>query len=235
MVDRVGALHELQLIDTEIDAKTETLSHVESQLDQNEDLLSARQKLTDEQESLHRSRGELRSLEMDLEEISDKIASAQGMLYGGQITNPKELANLGQEIEYLKRRESEIEDKTLETMAEVEEKESRLKAGEESLRRTEQEWEAIQDDSRRRAEELRSGLTSLAEQREETLRMVSKEDLIIYEDLRRRKAGQAVALLEGGICQGCRVALPTSLVQKVRRGKDLVYCGSCERILYSRS
>lgn len=235
MVDRVGALHELQLIDTEIDAKTETLSHVESQLDQNEDLLSARQQLTDEQESLHRSRGELRSLEMDLEEISGKIASAQEMLYGGQIANPKELANLGQEIEYLKRRESEIEDKTLETMAEVEEKESRLKAGEESLRRTEQEWEAIQDDSRRRAEELRSGLTSLAEQREETLRMVSKEDLIIYEDLRRRKAGQAVALLEGGICQGCRVALPTSLVQKVRRGKDLVYCGSCERILYSRS
>jgi predicted nucleic acid-binding Zn-ribbon protein len=120
-------------------------------------------------------------------------------------------------------------------MAEVEEQESGFEAGQGHLRRMEREWEAMQKDLRQEAEELRSGLTSLGEEREETLLGVSKDDLSAYEDLLRRKGGQAVALLEGGICQGCRVALPTSLVQKVRRGQDLVYCGSCERILYSLS
>jgi len=235
MVDRVGALHKLQLIDSELNEKTEALGQVESQLDQNEELLSARRKMAEEEGGLHKSRATLRHLELDLEEISSKIVSAQERLYGGEITNPKELASLEQEIEYLKRRQSEVEDKTLETMAEVEEKQSGLKLEAECLQRREQEWEAIQEDLRQQAQELSARLTSLQGERTETLLTVSEEDLTVYEDLRRLKGGQAVALLEGGICQGCRVALPTSLVQKVRRGQDLVTCGSCGRILYSLS
>ena len=235
MVDRVGALHKLQLIDSELNEKTEALGQVESQLDQNEELLSARRKMAEEEGGLHKSRATLRHLELDLEEISSKIVSAQERLYGGEITNPKELASLEQEIEYLKRRQSEVEDKTLETMAEVEEKESGLKLEAECLGRREQEWEANQEDLRQQAQELSARLTSLQGERTETLLTVSEEDLTVYEDLRRLKGGQAVALLEGGICQGCRVALPTSLVQKVRRGQDLVTCGSCGRILYSLS
>jgi len=235
MVDRVGALHKLQLVDSELNEKTEALGQVESQLDQNEELLSARRKMAEEEGGLHKSRATLRDLELDLGEISSKIVSAQERLYGGEITNPKELASLEQEIEYLKRRQSEVEDKTLETMAEVEEKQSGLKLEAECLQSREQEWEAIQEDLRQQAQELSARLTSLQGERTETLLTVSEEDLTVYEDLRRLKGGQAVALLEGGICQGCRVALPTSLVQKVRRGQDLVTCGSCGRILYSLS
>ena len=233
MVGRVGALYKLQSVDTEMDGKRETLGDVESQLDQNEELLSTRRSLAEEQDSLRNSRSELRSLELDLEGISSKIASTREILYGGEITNAKELASLGQEIEYLERRQSAVEDKTLAMMAAVEEKESRFKVEEDRLQRREQEWEAMQEDLRQQADELRSRLSSLEEQRGETLLTVSEEDLAVYEDLRRRKRGKAVALLEGGICLGCRVALPTSLVQKVRRGQDLVYCGSCQRILSS--
>jgi predicted nucleic acid-binding Zn-ribbon protein len=233
MVSRVGALYELQILDTQTDEEREALSQVERQLDQNEELVSARRKLTEQEESLRKSRGQLRSLELDLEEISDKVASAQDMLYGGTVTNPKELASLEQEMEYLKRRQSEVEDKALEMMAEVEEKESRFVAAEERLQSMEEEWEAMQKALRQQAKELRARLASLRQEREQILLAVSKEDLVVYDDLRRRKGRQAVALLEGGICQGCRVALPTSLVQKVRRGHDLVYCGSCQRVLYS--
>ena len=235
MVSRVEVLYELQMIDTRMDEEREALSCVENQLDQDEELLSARRKLAEEEESLRKSRGKLRTLELDLEEISDKIAAAQDMLYGGTVTNPKELASLQQEMEYLQRRQSEVEDSTLELMTEVEEKESRLETAGQRLQRMEKEWEAKQDDLHRQAKELRALIASLMQEREEILRGVSKEDLTVYDDLRRRKGGQAVALLEGGVCQGCRVALPTSLVQKVRRGHDLVYCGSCQRIMYSLS
>ncbi len=232
MVDRVEALYKLQLIDMEIDEKRETLSHVESGLDQDDELLSAQRRLAKAEEALRKSRSELRRFELDLQEISSKIASTQEMLYGGEITNPKELASLEQEIEYLKRRQSEVEDTTLETMAQVEENESRFRTGEQHFQRMEQEWQATQEDLHQQAEELRSRLESLKAQKDEAILVVPEEDVAVYEDLRRLRGGQAVALLEGGICLGCRVALPTSLVQKVRRGQDLVYCGSCQRILY---
>jgi predicted nucleic acid-binding Zn-ribbon protein len=33
------------------------------------------------------------------------------------------------------------------------------------------------------------------------------------------------------MCQGCRITLPTSMLQKARAGLGLVQCVSCERIL----
>ncbi len=233
MVGRVGALYELQLIDKESGEIRATLDRLESELEQSEELLSAGRKLAEAEESLRKSRAEVRRLELDLQGISSKITSTGAALYGGEVTNPKELASLQQEMEYLQRRQSEIEDSVLEMMAEAEERESRLGLDREHVQSVEQEWGAQEKELRQQAKELRSRLASLQEARRQTLGGVSVGDLAVYEGLRRRKGGQAVALLEGGICQGCRVALPTSLVQKVRRGEDLILCGSCQRILSS--
>lgn len=233
MASRVEALYRLELIDAEVAEKRDALAHMEMQLDEEEELLPSRRKQDEKGEALRKSRSRLRSLELDLEEISSKIASTEKMLYGGEVTNPKELAGLEQELEYLKRRQSDVEDRTLVMMAEVEEMEGGFKEGKEFLERTERAWEAAQGNLHREAEELRSRLMALEGERRERLLTVSKEDLSAYEDVRRQKGGQAVAVLEKGICQGCRVALPTSFVQKVRLGQDLVYCGSCQRLLYS--
>ncbi len=235
MVNRAEALYRLQKIDTDLNGSRDALSRVEGQLAQNGELLAARRKLTEAEDRLQTLRGKLRNMELDLEGILSKIFSAQEMLYGGEITSPKELASLEQEIEYLRRQQSEVEDRTLETMAEVEEKESRLQMEEEGLRRREREWKGIQEDLGQQVQELRSHLASLEGERKEILLTVSEHDIAVYEELRDLRRGEAVALIEGGICQGCRVALPTSLVQKVRRGQDLVSCSSCGRILYSLS
>lgn len=234
MVGRVEALYYLQLIDSEMDEKKHALRHVERQLDENRKLETAQRELGEKEEALRKLRTKVRSLELDVEEISGKIASTQDMLYGGQITNPKELASLEQEKEYLRRRQSDVEDDALEKMAEVEERESAFEAAKEDLQRMERQWEEAQAELRQEAEELRSRLASLGEQRKETVLTISEQDLAVYEDLRGRKSGQTVVLLEKGICQGCGVALPTSLIQKVRRGQELVQCGSCRRIMYSR-
>jgi predicted nucleic acid-binding Zn-ribbon protein len=233
MAGRAAALYRLQLVDTEIEHAMAALARVEGQLGQDTELLAARRKLTEEEESLGKTRGKLRTLELDLDGILSKISSTQAALYGGEVTNPKELAGLQQEVEYLERHRSEMEDDILEAMADAEDATSHLQASQERLQRMEEDWNAEQEGLRRQAGELRARLAALKGERKEVLLPVSERDLAIYEDLRRQKGGQAVALLEGGICQGCRVALPTSLVQKVRRGQDLVQCGSCQRILNS--
>jgi predicted nucleic acid-binding Zn-ribbon protein len=235
VVGRVEALYRLQALETEIDETRAALDTVQSGLEANEERASARRELRETEEAMRASRGRLRGLELDLEQISSKIASTEQMLYGGQVTNPKELAGLDQELHYLRRRRSEVEDETLVSMDEVEQREAQFETAERHFEAAEQRWQTTQNELRQEAEGLRSRLAALEAERKTKLSSVSREDLSTYENARRQTAGPAVVLLEGGICQGCRVALPTSLVQQVRRGQDLVYCGSCHRILYSRS
>jgi predicted nucleic acid-binding Zn-ribbon protein len=235
VVGRVEALYRLQALETEIDETRAALDTVQSGLQANEERASARRELRETEEAMRASRGRLRELELDLDQISSKIASTEEMLYGGQVTNPKELAGLDQELHYLRRRRSEVEDETLVSMDEVERREAQFETAERHFEAAEQRWQTTQNELRQEAEGLRSRLAALEAERKTKLSSVSREDLSTYENARRQTAGPAVVLLEGGICQGCRVALPTSLVQQVRRGQDLVYCGSCHRILYSRS
>jgi predicted nucleic acid-binding Zn-ribbon protein len=52
-----------------------------------------------------------------------------------------------------------------------------------------------------------------------------------YEALRRTKGGLAVAKVVRGLCQACRMSLPTQLQQRVRNGRQTVLCSSCGRML----
>jgi predicted nucleic acid-binding Zn-ribbon protein len=233
VIGRVEAIYRLQSIDLEIEAKADAVRGIEDQLGSEEELLSARRALQGRQEALRESQAKLRDLEMDLAQVTSKVSAAKSALYGGEITNPKELAGIEQELEYLGRRQSVLEDDALVVMADVEEQEGHVEAAEEDLSRTRECHEAAQLELRQQAEHLRDRLISLSGEKEEILKAISSKDLAKYEGLRVQRSGQAVALLENGICQGCRVALPTSLVQRVRRGTELVQCGSCQRILYS--
>jgi predicted nucleic acid-binding Zn-ribbon protein len=233
MAGGVEDIYRLQSIDGELDEKRESLRSVESHLEDSQEVLAARRTVREREEELRGQRRRLRSLELDLEEISTKISAAERALYGGEITNPKELAGMEQESDYLRRRRSVVEDEALLVMGEVEEQEYALKTAQQRLTSAEQEWEALREVLRKDAEELGSRLTSLEAERAEIAKRIPEKDLAAYTALRRQRGGKAVALLENGICQGCRVALPTSMAQRVRRGDEIVYCGSCQRILYS--
>ena len=234
MTGIVEAIHRLQSIDTEIDEKTSSLRSIEIELADNDEVVAASEAARSSEETVRELRSRLRSVELDLEEALDKIAATERALYGGEVSNPKELAGLEQELDYLRRRQSALEDDALVLMGEVEEQEDELQSAQELLSRTEQRWRAAQSDLREEAAKLRSRLDSLEAERREAAQTISDENLAVYEGLRQQKGGQAVVLLEDGICQGCRVALPTSVAQRVRRGDELVYCGSCQRVLYSQ-
>ena len=233
MSGRAEILYRLQLLDRQLEEKRATLRGVEAQVGDDHELVAARRAVAEEGENVRRSRSRLRESELDLEELSAKISSSEANLYGGEITNPKELASMQQELNYLRPRQSKVEEDTLAAMSALEERESMLKAAEEHLTTVEESWDELQRRLRAEAEELRSQVAESEMEREAIASGLSQRDLSVYESLCRQKAGYAVALLENGICQGCRVTLPTGMAQKVRRGNEIVQCGSCQRILYS--
>jgi predicted nucleic acid-binding Zn-ribbon protein len=163
--------------------------------------------------------------------LNAKITSVEERLYSGRVTNPKELANLQKEVSYLKRRRGELEDRQLEAMVEVEEHEAEVDSKKASLAQIEAEWSQTQKRLTEERSELEESLAHLKKERVKLEKTIGAEDLAMYGELRSRKGGQAVALLKGGVCQACRVTLPTSQVQQVHVGDSLSFCSSCQRIL----
>ncbi len=231
-MSRAEKLYHLQNIDLEIDEKSRRLKEVKARLRGNEQLQRARQALQDGEKKLSRQRTKLRDQELEMQSLTHKITSVEDRLYSGRIKNPKELANLQGEVQYLKRRKGELEDQVLEMMIEVEDSEASVGEQRERLARLEEEWRETQARLSAEQEELVNRLSQLKANRTKLHRSIEAGDLALYEDLRHRKGGRAVALLEGGLCQACRVTLPTTKVQQVRQGEGLTFCGSCERILY---
>ena len=232
-MNRAQLLYRLQTIDLEISSKRRRLEEVEAGLKESEELRQARRTLQQAEDELNRWRTTLRDLELDTKSLAAKISGVEAILYSGRVTNPKELANLQNEVSYLKRKKSELEDKQLEAMVEVEEREAEVDSKKANLARIYAEWNHAQAQLTEEQNELKERLTYLKKERTQLEKMIGAEDLASYGELCMRKDGQAVALLRGGICQACRVALPTSQVQQARLGNSLSFCSSCQRILYA--
>ncbi len=61
---------------------------------------------------------------------------------------------------------------------------------------------------------------------------IDKAQLDLYRGLLATREGEAMAELEGRICQGCYVEIPKNLAVQLARGIVLIQCPSCNRILH---
>ena len=232
-MNRSHLLYRLQTIDLEIGHGNRRLEEVEAGLGESEELRQAQRALQKAEDKLNHWRTTLRDLELETKSLTAKITSVEERLYSGRVTNPKELANLQNEVSYLKRRRGELEDRQIEAMVEVEEHEAEVDSKKASLAQIEAEWSHTQKRLTGERSELKERLAHLTKERVNLERTIGAEDLALYGELCSRKGGQAVALLKGGVCQTCRVTLPTSQVQQARSGDSLSFCSSCQRILYA--
>jgi len=230
-VNKTRQLYELQEVDLEIEAKTEALAGVESRLGESEALAEVRVVLAGEEERLAALEKNQRLGEWEVEDMRSKTALLEEKLYGGSVRNPKELVSLQEQVEHLKKGRRGQEDKLLDIMAEVETVQNRVAAKREELQRMEEDWRQEQSSLSREQAELRASLADLEQKREELAARIDGVSLELYHDLRRRQ-GRAVARVEQGMCQGCRLVLSMNELQRARMGQELVQCSSCQRILY---
>jgi predicted nucleic acid-binding Zn-ribbon protein len=231
-VSQAKHLYNLQEIDLRVEMSGDMLAQVEGQLGESQALMAARATIEQERRRLAELEKEQQAAEWAAEDIENKSRLLEEKLYSGKTRNPKELISLQQEVEHSKARQSQQEDKALELMGQVEAVRDRLEAGIREATQIEARWRQHQEQLVGEQSVLKADLAALDQQRREMVAQVPAVDVELYEILRRRKQGQAVAKVEQGMCQGCRIALPMSELQRARMGEELVQCGSCERILY---
>ena len=78
--------------------------------------------------------------------------------------------------------------------------------------------------------QLKASQTVLESNRQQITALIDADTLFNYQELRKRK-GLAVAKVEQGICQGCRITLPNTDLQRAKGG-GVVRCSSCGRIIF---
>jgi len=231
-VSKGSQLYELQEVDLEIDAKREALSLVESRLGESEALAEARISLARDEEHLAELQRGQRLGEWEVEDLHAKTALLEGKLYGGSVKSPKELASLQEQVGNLNRRRMAQEDKVLDIMTEVEALQKSLTTRTGEVERIEESWREEQASLSREGAQLSDALATLDRKRKDTISRIDEASLELYQSLRKKRQGRAVAKVEQGMCQGCRIVLPMNELQRARIGQELVQCSSCERILY---
>jgi len=219
-------------MDTEIEEVSRRLAEIAASLGESPELKQARKMVADAEARLVKSRAQMHDLDLEVSGLNQKIAADEQRLYSGRVTNPKELASLEEEVASLKRRREKKEEDLLTAMIATEEAEAELSDAQAILAQVTETWHTTQNRLTEEQTRLQARLEELTGQRASLTTAIGAEDVTTYERLRQRKGGRAVAAVEDGICQGCRMSPPTSQIQHARSGDELVFCNNCGRILY---
>ena len=222
-------LHKLQQLDIELERRRQTIDEVTCQLTENEALVAAESQLASRTQQLEETGKRQKDVEWELKDL-EKINSLDNKLYSGTVGNPKELVNLKQEVDSLKKKSRAKEDELLELMGQTEELQTKVEAGSREFQELEQEWQQKRQVLTARKTAAETELAGFTGSRQGLAQRISAEALSLYEHINSSK-GQAIAKVEQGRCQGCYITLPTGQWQRARAG-ELVQCSSCSRILY---
>ena len=226
----VKQLYQLQEVELEIESNEQALAQIARQLGESQAVVRARTKLKLEQQHLEELRRQQHAAEWEIEDLVNKLTTAEGKLYSGRIKNSKELTNLQYEVDGLRVRRDQLENKALAIMDRVELSTTSVDTLSNELKTLEAEWHSQQQQLSTNMEQLKTTLSDLKHKRQLLSVKIDPQANELYHELKKQRR-QAVAKVEQGICRGCRISLPTTELQRAR-GDSLVQCSSCGRILF---
>ena len=223
-------LYQLQELDIEIESDERALGRVTSQIGESKAVLKSQAQLESEQQHLEELKHQQHSAGWEIDDIATRIATAEESLFSGRVKNPKELASLQQDVDMLKARRGQLEEKALGIIDQVEQSEAGVARISGEFKTLTADWQRQQKQLAGEMKKLKAALVDLKQKWQLLSAEIEPETVEFYQQLRKGK-GTAVARVEQGICRGCRISLPTTDLQRAR-GNKLVHCSSCGRILF---
>ncbi|MFH1258800.1 MAG: C4-type zinc ribbon domain-containing protein [Elusimicrobiota bacterium] len=233
MSEKLEGLNDLQQEDVLIDKLNLSKGKIPEQISAlDEQLIQTKKNIEEIKKEFSRKVLEKKSKEMEVLTKDEQIRKHQAEL--SVIKSNEAYRALLSEIEKSKKEKDSAEEVILFLMEELDEITAKLKAEEQRLK----EEQANVAEKKSRLENDLQRLTadfSVEEEKRKILAgKISATLLARYEMIRKSKGkgGIALAVVEGEVCGGCRRSLPHNLINEARKGKDLVYCENCSRILY---
>jgi predicted nucleic acid-binding Zn-ribbon protein len=232
-MNRSFKLFRLQQIDNQLDEVRGRLAEIERLLVEDQILSEARQAADRAGEAEATAQKDLRRADEDAKAQQTKLEQNQTSLYGGKVTNAKELQDLQMEAESLKKHLSGLEEIQLEKMMVYEESQSYLNKAKENLEAVRAQRAVENQALHSEQAKVETEAERLEGDRVTAAHGIPEEDMTNYLALRKSKAGLAVAKVQNKTCSACGAELSASLAQAARSPNELAYCSTCKRILYA--
>lgn len=230
----IAKLFELQKLDVNLEKARRKLVQLQQALGESPEVKQARQTVASTEAELHRWNAAQKNAELEAQTLGQQIAAKDKELMSGRVSHPKELESLQANIEALHRQRAGVEDSGVEAMTQVETLSRQLAGEQQSLQQLEEQWKGGQAELLQEDAKYKRIYAQLKQQRETSAKALPPADLKYYEEMRKRKAGMAVAPLQNGQCGVCHILVPTGVVSAARSRKgEVVLCPSCGRVLFA--
>jgi predicted nucleic acid-binding Zn-ribbon protein len=230
--EKLKALEELQQIDLETNEVQAGLAGLPGRRAEVEAAVGvARKAWEQEQVRLEANERERRQLESLLSMERDKVKKWEGRL--GEIRTPREYAALSREIDIAKKTNEGQSEQVRELTAQAGEIHKGLDAKEEELSEREAAAQAEVEDLDKTKAAADETLRALEARRAEAVKQVDPGLLAKYENIKRRRAGVAIAPVVGMTCKGCHRNIPPQLAITLQKANSIETCPNCHRIIYS--
>src|SRR5512138_1974122 len=230
--EKLKALEELQQIDLESNAVRAELDALPGRrVTVEAGVTGARRAWEEEKARLETNERERRQLESLLSMERDKVKKWEGRL--GEIRTPREFAALSREIDIAKKTNDGQSEHVRELTAQAAEMRKTVDAREEELSERESQAQADVEEIDKRKAALDEKLRALDARRAQAAKQVDPALLAKYENIKRRRAGVAIAQVVAGACRGCHRNIPPQLAITLQRANSIETCPNCHRIIYA--
>lgn len=231
MNQALNALYELQQVDTALAAAHRRYRALDQGAAEQAAAESARALHERTAQELHETETDLRDAELEQRTVEANKKKYEDKLYGGKVTNFKELESIQQEIEALGRQRGKLDERILTLMDQLEARRAaeaqaaaKQKADDEALARKQAEYKAA-------ARKVALEAQALTAEREKQAAAVAPALLKRYETIRAAKQGVGIGRIEEGRCSVCHQQISGDTIRAVEDTDRPTTCDNCGRLL----
>lgn len=234
MKNMINALIAMQKIDDEIVAK----KHIKKELPKRLKNLKDNVKITKEKvEKLKKDVDDnlvqQNLFEKEIKSNKEKIAKYENQLLN--IKTNKEYKALNNEISNLKNANSQIDEKIIKAMDKEADLNVDFNSAKTEAKEAQKKLNSEEDDLNKEIVQVDKDIDELKNQRKEiAIKHLPRQLIKRYGMLITNKAGKAVAFVEKNSCSGCGVNLRPQLIIEIEKGKKIISCENCGRLLVNK-
>lgn len=227
----IQKLIDLQEVDVRIAALQAEVAALPAQVRQIEAKLAASKgRVEAVQATMKADESARRKHESDIQDQQQKIRKYRDQSLA--VKTNQEYKALLSEIEQAETEIRKLEDKILDIMVAADARKEELKQAEAALKAGTAEIEREKEHARQQTAQDEKELADHSARRQELRSKVSDDSLRHYDRVLKLRHSALSAVHDDQMCSVCRVMLRPQVFQDVMLGEEMVYCDSCQRILF---
>ncbi|MEL3901807.1 zinc ribbon domain-containing protein [Treponema phagedenis] len=170
------------------------------------------------------------ALKADLFETEQRREAAEAAM--DNISTQREYDALDKEIQEATKQEEKIRAEMVKLDTRYKKLDEEIKLDQNEIAHQEKELEENKAVIDTNIQKKRDKIKQLEEEEKQLSPDLDGDTLFKFERIIKSKQGVGIVPVQGNICSGCHMILPAQFAIEVHKGKSIMYCPYCSRILY---